>query len=1156
MKNILTVAKYELLHYFVSPVAYVYLIAFIILNGSFTLYFGDLFNRGEADLLSMFTYQPWLYLLFIPGISMRLWSEEFRNKTVIQIITMPVSVNSLVWGKFLAAWLFCGLALILTFPLWLTVNLLGSPDNQVIMLGYTASFVLAGCMLAISETMSALTKNQVIALVLSVIANLFFFWSGIDYILSFCRLFFSDTIIDVIASFSFLSHFDTLTHGLLELRDVIFFASLIVFCNFTTALIVNFKTAGTSGIINSTGKAYTATCWIFLFAAFLGINIAANNLMRQIQLDATQEKIFTLSDETKNILRHLPEPVLAKLYFSPILGQRNAELRKHFDNIRILLQKYRNASAGNFDFKIYYPTFLSDEEDIALANGIQPIPVIDLNQNALFGMTIEDTLQNIQTIPFFVPSRSDSLEQEITTKIFLLNHKKKNIGIISSVPIFGENLENNAILTEPWEAVEILKENYNVTIIENKKDFDDNEFAAVILLHPQHIAPELIEAIKNYSRKGGKFLVLLDPAHEASRLYNITNSRLQSSDLDELENFWGIKFYKDYVVADLKNSITVDATTDYKENPVFSQDIIQFRLKSDDLNPSHPITRNLNEIMLASASIVAPQSEVYEAGKIKFYPLMRASDLSSVMTAKVVSDGLNPQDILQYFVPDQTLKIMAADVIGLEKDNPFELVVVGDSDFMYDAFWMEKIGLLERDYITGINDNMNFILNALDYLTDDQNLIGLRGKKALTRRFEGIETMRRLNSFVYKKQEQNIFAKMNETKAALQKIISKRNFEERTNFTADELSAISALRSDLNDYREQLGNLRYQVYTDIDATAKRIKFINIWLIPLLFALVFLLRACLKAIHRFSLQDFIFFDIRLLKLAVVCSLLLTAGIYCVAVVNRSSVDAYEGKPAFPEVMKRINDIDVIEIKNNKTSLTFVKKSNLWTLNEMPDLPVIQERISNLLTTVAGAKFYERKSDKAENLAFFNLLPIEDKASQVIRVSLKHDNSLIQTFNLGNIDIDLGRGSKAAYIRFDDQFQVWEIKADFIDMDTDWHQWTYSNLWDLRYGRLYSANADPKEEKVLMFLLKLLLNTPYIGVEEKPTVKPVLTYKLYVEGGDYVDLEFYRKDNKAYVVYKFDKNNVNPHLILLARYLGEKAVQIDENQMEKILEIIRK
>ena len=244
MNKLFVVAKNELLRYFISPLAYVYLIAFLLLNGSFAVYFGSFFERGSADLSSMFAFQPWLYLLFIPGISMRLWSEEFRAKTVVQIMTMPVPVSAFVWGKFFAAWIFCALALFLTFPFWITVNVLGTPDNGVIALSYAGSFVLAGCMLAISQTMSALTKNQVIALVLSVVANLAFLLSGLEYILAFVRLFLPLAAVDMIASFSFLTHFDAISRGLLKLRDLIFFVSLILLFNFTTVLIVSFKTAG------------------------------------------------------------------------------------------------------------------------------------------------------------------------------------------------------------------------------------------------------------------------------------------------------------------------------------------------------------------------------------------------------------------------------------------------------------------------------------------------------------------------------------------------------------------------------------------------------------------------------------------------------------------------------------------------------------------------------------------------------------------------------------------------------------------------------------------------------------------------------------------------------------------------------------------------
>lgn len=1155
MKKIFNIAKYELMRFFISPVAYVFLFSFLLLNSSFAIYFGDFFNRGQADLLPMFNYQPWLYLLFVPAISMRLWSEEFRHKTIVQIVTMPVSISALVIGKFLAAWLFCGIALILTFPLWVTVNILGAPDNQVILVGYISSFVLAGSMIAISEAISALTKNQVIALVLAVLANLFFFWSGIEYILSFCRLFLPDSIIDVIASFSFVSHFTTLTYGLVELRDVIFFATLIIFFLYTAILIINNKTAGTSGWLQSAGKAYSFAAWICLLIAFFGINILANNLTRAVRFDATEEKIFTLSDSTLKVLQNLPEPVVAKLYFSPILEQRNADMRQQFDTIRILLKNYRDASNGMFDFKVYYPKFLSNEEDIAIADGIQPIPLIDLNQNALFGMTLEDTLQNKETIPFFAQTQRGLLEQDITSKIYYLYQQKKTLGIITDVPLFGQNSTDSNMLGQPWEFMNILQQKYKTEFLKSAEDFEKYKPDVVMLFYPQHLSDDIIAGVKKYSRAGGKFLVLLDPANEASRLSTITVDKLHASDLGILETFWKIRFYKDYVVADLKNSITVDATTDYSTNPVFSQDVIQFKIKKEDLNPSHPITRGLHEIMLASSSIVAPEEHAYKNGDIKFYPLMRASKLSEMMPSLVVIDGLNPQKILSYFEPDNNQKILAAEVIGMEKDNPFDLIVVGDSDFLYDNFWINKISLLEKDYIGSQFDNVNFLMNALDYLTNDTTLIALRGKKFRARDFEGIDTLRRLNSFNYKKQEQNIFNQIDQAKQALQEIWNKKDFEERDNFSTEELTAIAQIRQQLDDYRQQLSDIRYRAYKDIDRIATRIKFINIWLLPLIFGLLLLIGYGSKAIKQKKIYRPVKVDKRLLSIFCCSALILIMGMSSVYFANYNGIDSYENKRAFPKISEHINEISRITLKSHQTTLTFEKDDGLWILKEMPDLPVLQERIRRFLTILTQARFYLKKSDKAENLAFFDVSPVEDENSKAIEVTLANGDKPIEQFELGKTNIDIGRGAKAAYIRFPTQFQVWEIVADFVDMDLDWHKWTYSDLWNLKFGRIYAPDKNPQTEEALLYLMKMLLNTPIIKVVEQENISPFFTYKLYVEGGNYVDLQFYDTGNENLISYDFDKNNGNIYLKMLAKYLEGKSVVIDKNKMEKIINVLK-
>lgn len=1154
MNKLWAVVKNELIRYFVSPLAYVYLLSFLVLNGSFAIYFGDFFNRGEADLSSMFAFQPWIYLLFIPGISMRLWAEEFHSKTIIQITTLPISIKNLVLGKFFAAWIFCGLALALTFPFWLTVNALGQPENAVILTGYIGSFMLAGCMIAVSQILSALTKNQVIALVLAVIANLFFFWSGIEYILSFCRLFLPDTFIDMIASLSFISHFNSLSKGIIELRDIIFFASVIIFGNYTTILIINFKTAGTSGWLKTNTKPQTITAWIALLLGFFGINLLADNFADTLQYDATEEKVFTLTDNTKNILKNMQEPVTAKIYFSPVLAERNSAIRKQFENLRILLKKYQNASNGKFEYKIYYPEFLSTEEDIAIADGLQSVPLIDLNQNALFGMTLEDTLKNKQVIPFFAQIGQTSPEQEITSKIHLLGIERKTLGVLTGLPVFGSS-DGGSFITEPWEIINLLSHKYKIHHIKAPMDFEEHKFDVLLIFFPKNLSNEIIEQIKKYSQNNGKIVLVLDPAHEAARLYSMSSGLLESSDSEALEKLWKFKFYDEYVVADLKNSITVDATVNYQTNPVFSQDVIQFKIPHGDMNPAHPVTKNLNEIMIASASVIMPDYEALQNGKITFYPLLRASSISSIMTAKVVKDGLNPQEILQYFQPDDNQKFMAAEIIGMEKENPFNLIVMADSDFLYDTFWMNKNKFLESEYTVNIFDNANFLLNAVDYLAHDNALIGLRGKKTLSRRFEDIETMRRINSLRYKQKEDEIFKQIDKAKRSLQEIWSKKHFEERENFTPDELAAISKVRTQLNDLRQNLSDLRYRAHENIRTISSRVSFFNIWLIPLIIILIFVLRLLIRL--TFGKHQKIAFSLpnkHIIVLTFGGILILSAGILSVFMANYSSLDGFENKAAFPQVTMKINDINRIFLKSNKAELTFEKHDGIWNLKEMPDLPVYQERIRRLITAIAQATLFARKSNKAENLRFFKLLPLEDKNSEVISVSLNHDDEIIQQFNLGDIDIDIGRGAKSAYMRFDNQFQVWQIKADFVDMDLDWHKWTYSNLWDLRYGRIYDRVHDAKNEERLAQLMRIMLNTEFFEVASKPKTDPIASINLLVEDGNHVGIAFYRENDKSYAVYDFDRLNQNPHLKLIAQYLSDKAVIIDNNKMEKIVEII--
>lgn len=244
MTSLWPIFKREFLAYFSTPLAYVFIVIFLFAMGAFTFYIGHFYENGVADLSVFFGFHPWLYLFLVPAIAMRLWAEERRSGTMELLLTLPIPLWSTVVGKYLAAWAFTGIALILTFPIWLTVNYLGNPDNGVILAGYVGSFLVAGGYLAIGACVSAATNNQVIAFVVSVVVCFLFTISGAPLVLDFFRSWAPLVLVNAVSSFSMLTHFTAISAGVIDLRDVIFFFSLIALFLAANMVIVDLKKTG------------------------------------------------------------------------------------------------------------------------------------------------------------------------------------------------------------------------------------------------------------------------------------------------------------------------------------------------------------------------------------------------------------------------------------------------------------------------------------------------------------------------------------------------------------------------------------------------------------------------------------------------------------------------------------------------------------------------------------------------------------------------------------------------------------------------------------------------------------------------------------------------------------------------------------------------
>lgn len=1142
MSKLCTIIKNEFYRYFTSPIALVYLICFLFLNGACTFFLGHFFERGQADLLPMFEYIPWLFLLFVPAVAMRTWAEEFKSRTILQIITLPISVTNFVWGKFLASWLFCALAMFLTTPLWICVNFLGDADNSVILAGYLATLFLSGAMLAIAQTMSALTKNQVIALVLGVLANLLFFLSGVEFVLGNIRNYLSPSLVNLIASFSFLAHFNSFCMGLFELRDFIFFITIILLFNFFTVIIINFRTAGTVSIFKSSNPLYYFLLCLFVFFIFGSINTISNLYLRHYKLDFTEEKIFTLTESTQKVISNINGKVYAKLYYSPVLGEKNPDVRLLADRINLLLEQYAKLSNEKISIKKYNPKPFSDAEDRALAAGIQPLPIINQNQNAYLGLELTDEYNKKQVIPFFPISRKAFIEQDLTEAFYLLSHKKPRLGILTSLPMFETSVNN--VVTSEWEISKQLSRFYDLFVISQEKP-DLKNIDILLIAHPTNLTESAINEIKNFSFGGGKILAFFDIATEAQQLFAPTTQEFKPSDYKNLPEMWGIRFIEQAVIADLDNSSLVNTSNATGNNPEFTQDVIQFYLTGNNFNKHSPITSNLKKMMLTSASTFVPLKNA----NITFEPLLEASSNSALLTARAVYDRIDPAIILRNFKADKNPKYIAAHIKG--SNSPLDIILVGDTDLLYDNFWTEHQIVLDKSYAIALLDNANFVLNALDVLINNHTLLALRGKNYYERKFKKLEKHKIEAAKNFRIQEKQILDNLAKAKLGIEEISQKRNFEERNAFTPDELAIIAKIRKQINDDRLELYKIRTQLNEKNTHLKNNLIRINVYMLPLL-GLLILAAPLVISLKKIKEQKQFRFNKILLIIILSGVFSLFISIIAVNKYENKFNDLQENLPVFPNLANKINNVEQIVLQNNLKKLVFRKdKNGEWQLAETPHYPVYQNRIRNLLTNLIAATYYEKKSSEFESLKNFGLLPIENDESSAVLIDLQNNKgNSIAKINVGEIDVELGRGSRGAYIRSENSFQVWLAQMDLINLDLNPQNWTFSSIWNLQFGRIISVN-NINNKDLSANIVKVFLNSHFIGATtELKNPTQLFSVDLAVEDNNYLTLNFYEKNNKYWVAYKFDKIASIDLLKNFAQYAKGVFYELSEKDMEKI------
>jgi len=865
IKKIRIIYRRELVGYFYSPLAYIFIIIFLLLTGFFTFAaspFGNFLNTNKADLSnSFFAYQPWLYLVLIPPIAMRLWAEELKSGTIELLFTMPVTVTEAVIGKFLAALSIIGCSLLLTFPYVVTVNWLGNPDNGIIIAGYLGSLLLAGSYLAIGCMTSSITKNQIISFILSVVICLILTLAGHPSVTDFFTNWAPVWVSNILGRLSVFPHFNLMQKGIIRFSDVLYFVSIIIFALFATCILLKIRNRAKS-------NQFISIMGIFVFLVILvNFNFLADKI--PLRYDITQDKLYTLSESTTDILKNLTQPVTIRFYGTQG-GEMPIPLRLYAKRIEDLLKEYVRTSQGKIVLEQYNPLPDSDAETSA---GIDAIKVQSLGNgnNIYLGLTVSNLNHN-STIGFLSPSNEQTLEYNITHAIYDATHPQKpTVGVISSISVMESTsgyISSMHKQKPPWIFIQELQKNFNVQKISYDTNHINKEIDVLLIIHPKDLSIETEFAIDQYLLNGGKLLIFVDPycfaaSVSAPKSYFTQETPLPSaSSLPHLFSAWGVQFSKpDEVVIAPNNAYHALNDPLGKEHPAI------LNLASDLMAQKDIIMTGLNKINLVFAGAFSgtPISSLSKTVLLKTTPY---TELFSNFSYKIPTSHIDkdfhsinkPLDLMIRLSgnfqtafpkgwPGQNSKSRSKhkrDKNTLTQSiKPSSAVLVGDVDMLFNSFCVAKQKVYDKTIIDVINSNLGFVENAAYQLSGDLNIINIRTRGTVERNFSKIENFYNKAKKKYQSKITLLENQLRHTEEYLNQIQSAKSQDQQLVLTEKQLNAVQKFRKNEKKIKKELTEIRKRLRDEIYSLKLKIEIANIALIPLLLIIFGIILSLVK-----------------------------------------------------------------------------------------------------------------------------------------------------------------------------------------------------------------------------------------------------------------------------------------------------------------------
>ena len=607
----------------------------------------------------------------------------------------------------------------------------------------------------------------------------------------------------------------------------------------------------------------TGTGLIIALALFLAVNIIANQGLTSLRLDLTENKLYTLSSGSKNILAQLNEPVTVRLYYSAKEFANIPQLLNYGKRVRDMLEEYAAAGNGKVKLQVIDPEPFSEAEDEAVSFGVRPVPLSASGEQGYLGVVATNATDDVQLLPLLSPDREDALEYELTKMVYALAHPKKRvIGVISTLPVIAPPPDpmTGKQRNEDWTSFLLLKELYDIKQMTPDTTSIDKSVDTLVVVHPKSLPPATLYAIDQFVLKGGKAMIFVDPLAEQDQAQPDPERPgvppKLDSDLEPLFAKWGIKLTPEKVVGD--PTIAVRVTFRTQRGPQEVEYLPWLQLQGASLNRDEFITNELNSVNIGTAGSL----EVLPESKLKIVPLLKTETSGGLIDRDSIIFVRNPAGLLDNFKSDGKNHVIAMRISGAaqtafpdgrphseEQKNagpdpdfvasskaPINVIVVADTDILADRFWVHFNTFGDMRQPEPFGNNGDFLINSIDNLGGNDDLISLRSRGQYTRPFKVVQKIQREAESQFRDRQKALQDKLTETEKKLASLEGEHSGKELI-LTPEQKTELETFRQEQIKTRKELRAVQHELDANIEGLGTRLKFLNTALVPLVISLL-------------------------------------------------------------------------------------------------------------------------------------------------------------------------------------------------------------------------------------------------------------------------------------------------------------------------------